>query len=149
VRVDHAVEPSSGTVRNVSSTIASMTDWAISGLRPRPGAIVPTASTPPASNFARQRRTVSGVVAHSRAISLFATPSAASNNPDACTTARCGNVVERAMRSNSRRSPRVTFNRTAAIIDMLPPYPPLLFQRRTTREALIWSAPTNCSAISA
>jgi hypothetical protein len=101
VRVDHAVDPSSGTVCRVSSTIASITSWAICGLRPRPAAIDPTALTPPASNFARHRRTVSGVVEHARAIASFASPSAANNNALACTTQRCGNDVERAIRSNS------------------------------------------------
>ena len=58
--------------------MASIVACGIDGLRPRPGAIDPTdGSIPPASNFARHRRTVSDVVAHSRAIASFAAPSAA------------------------------------------------------------------------
>lgn len=58
-RVDHAAEPSSGTLCSVSSTIASTTDAGIWGLRPRPGATTPTPAAPDSMNRSRQRRTVS------------------------------------------------------------------------------------------
>ena len=101
--------------------MASITSWAISGLRPRPGAIEPTASSPPASNLARHRRTVSGVVEHSRAIASLATPSAASSNAEDCTTTRCGNTDERAIASNSARCLRDTLNGAATTTGMLQP----------------------------
>lgn len=73
-----------------ASLEASMVASAICRSRPRPGAIDPTASTPPVSNFLRQRCTVAGFVRNSRAISSLATPAAASNSADACVTVRYG-----------------------------------------------------------
>lgn len=100
----------------VTGCPAGSASWPISGLRPRPAAIDPTAEVPPASNLVRHRRTVSAVVAHRRAISLFATPSAANSNPDACTTWRYGNTVDTAIRSNSARSSAHTLNGAAVTI---------------------------------
>lgn len=105
-----------GIVCNVSSTIASIVAWGISGLRPRPDAIDPTAS-----NLRRHRRTVSGVVAHSRAIASFAAPSATNNKADACITQRCGSDDDPAIRSNSTRCSRDTFNGGAITNGVLPP----------------------------
>jgi hypothetical protein len=59
-RVDHCVEPSSGTELRVSATMASTISVSTRRLRPRPDAIVPTAATRPARYLARQRRTVLG-----------------------------------------------------------------------------------------
>src|ERR671918_756373 len=59
-RVDHCVEPSTGTDSRVSFTMSSTTEGSTRRFRPRPGAIVPTASTPHcsylcvAADFARQ-----------------------------------------------------------------------------------------------
>ncbi len=117
-RLDQCVA-SSGRVCNVSCTMASTTSLPISGLRPRPGAIRPTASMPPASNLARQRRTVSAVVSQRRAISLLATPSAANNKARAWSTVRCGNDVDVAIRSSAARSSSVTANRSATITGMI------------------------------
>ena len=58
-RVDHATEPSAGTLCSVSATIASTTASDISGLRPRPGATTPTPAGPDSKNRSRQPRTVS------------------------------------------------------------------------------------------
>jgi hypothetical protein len=80
-RVDQHVDPSSGTECNVSITITSTGAAGISNLWPRPGAITKTPSTPASKSRARQRHTVSGIAPHRRAISWFATPSAASNRP--------------------------------------------------------------------
>ena len=76
----------------------------------------PTAPGPPASNFARHRRTVPVVVSHPRAIDPFDSPSAASSNAQACTTTRYGNDGDDAIRSNSTRSTRDTFNGAAISI---------------------------------
>ena len=120
VRVDQHVDSSSGVECSVSSTIASTVSWGISGLRPRPGPMAPTASVPPASNLWRHRRTVSGVVEHSRAIASFAAPSAASSRADAWTTIRWGSEGDFAIRSSSERCLRDTRRRGAVITGMLP-----------------------------
>jgi len=91
------------------------------GLRPRPGAITPTPSTPVSAKRARQRRTAFGVVPHRRAISLFPTPSAASSRPLAWSTARCGNEDDRAIASSATRSSTVSSNPGASIVNMLAP----------------------------
>jgi hypothetical protein len=55
-------------------------------LRPRPFAIVPTPATPRSANRFRHRRTASESTPERRAISSFATHSAAHNNARAWTT---------------------------------------------------------------
>ena len=79
-RVLHCVEPSAGNSlwvkRSTSSTVPGGND----GLRPRPFAITPTPSTPVTANRFRHRRTASESTPERRAISSFATPSAAHNN---------------------------------------------------------------------
>jgi hypothetical protein len=120
VRVDQHDDPSSGIVCSVSSTIGSMTDWSISGLRPRPGAIDPTALMPPPANLARQRRKASGVVAHARAIASLSFPSAASSRAQACTMTRGGSDGERARRSNPEHCLRVALSGAAVMSSMQP-----------------------------
>jgi len=108
VRVDQHIEPPSGTVCNVSCTIASIVAAGISGLRPRPGAITPTPSTPAARNRSRHAATVFGYVPSSFAVKRTDRPSANANNAFACTTCRCGNTDDRAIRSNSTQAPADT-----------------------------------------
>ena len=89
---------------NVSCTIASIVAGAISGLRPRPGAITPTPSTPASTNRSRQAATVFGYVRNNLAVDRTDAPSASSNNAVAWTTLRCGNRDDRAIRSSSTRA---------------------------------------------
>lgn len=80
------VDPSSGEANSVSCTTASTVPSGAHDVRPRPGAISPTPSTPSASKHLRQERIESFVVSHRRATSLLASPSAASSTAEACTT---------------------------------------------------------------
>ena len=112
--VDQHAEPSSGTVCNVSCTIASTTSSPSTTGRPRPARMRPTAAVPSAANRLRHRRTDFGVDAHRRAISAFETPSVAHNNALAWRTSRAGAVCERASRSSSARCPPVISKAPAA-----------------------------------
>src|ERR1019366_9448810 len=112
--VDQHAEPSSGTVCNVSCTIASTTSSPSTTGRPRPARMSPTAAVPSAANRLRHRRTDFGVDAHRRAISAFETPSVAHNNALAWRTSRAGAVCERASRSSSARCPPVISKAPAA-----------------------------------
>lgn len=103
MRVDQHDEPPSGTVCNVSCTIASIVAGTISGLRPRPDAITPTPATPASMNRSRHAATVFGYVRHNRAVERTDASSTNSSNAVACTTLRCGNRDDRAIRSNSTR----------------------------------------------
>ena len=105
------------SARTTSATVPSGSH----DVRPRPLAMVPTPATPWSSKRRRQRRTVSASTSQRRAISSFATPSAAHSNAFAWRTVRWGNDIERAMRSSSARSPRDTNNASAVITGMLPP----------------------------
>ena len=86
----------------------------------------PARSPPPrrrrrSANRARHRRTVFGVVAHRRAISSFATPSAANSSPCAWTTCRCGNDDDRAISSNAARCSADTSTAAATTTGIHPP----------------------------
>jgi hypothetical protein len=61
----------------------------------------------------------------------LATPSLAHNSPRACTTCRCGNDVDAAIRSNSARWVSLTGNAAAVITGIL--QTTALIHRRTTR----------------
>jgi hypothetical protein len=60
------------------------------GLRPRPFAITPTPALPRSTNRRHHRRTASASTPQRRAISSFASPSAAHNNARACSSSQTG-----------------------------------------------------------
>jgi hypothetical protein len=88
----------------MSCTIASTVAGSISGLRPRPGAITPTPATPASMNRSRHAATVFGYVRNNFAVERTERPPANSSNAVACTTLRCGNRDDRAIRSSSTRA---------------------------------------------
>jgi hypothetical protein len=103
---------SSNVTRTTSATVPSTSH----ALRPRTLPITPTPSTPStprSTKRTRHARTVSAETRQRRAISKFATPSAANNKPWACTTARCGNDVDRAIRTSVTRCSSDTTNGAA------------------------------------
>src|SRR5271156_4405179 len=130
VRVLHCVDPSAGRSLCVSRNTSSTMPGGRLDLRPRPLAITPTPLVPCSANRERHRRTVSESTSQRRAISSLATPSAANSRPRACTTCRCGNDVEVAIRSKSARSVSLTGKATAVITGIL--QTTALFHRRTT-----------------
>jgi hypothetical protein len=69
----------------VNFTIHATVPAGIVGLRPPPGATFPRPGRPPASTEARHERTVTGVTPLTRALTVFAAPSAAASS----TLARC------------------------------------------------------------
>ena len=95
-------------------------------------AITPTPSVRFSANRERHRRNVSESTPQRRAISSLATPSAANSRPRACTTCRCGNDVEVAIRSKSARSVSLTGKATAVITGIL--QTTVLIHRRTTSD---------------
>ena len=121
-RVVQCVEVSSGASWQVTRTISATVPSGNPGLRPLPFAITPTPPTPFCSKRVRHRRTASESTSHRRAISWLATPCAAHSNPFACTTWRCGNVVDDAIRTNSTRCVLVTGNAGAVITGMTKDY---------------------------
>ena len=104
LRAERSRRPSSFTVRNVSLTIASTVAGGTWGLRPRAGAITPTPWTPTSTKRSRHGATVFGYVRNSFAVERTDIASANANNARACTTLRCGNTDDRAIRSKSRRA---------------------------------------------
>ncbi len=84
VRTDQCVCPS-GLEFRVSSTISSIVDCGITGLRHRPARTSASFARPSSSNRARHERTVPGLVPATFAIDSLANPSAAINK----TCARC------------------------------------------------------------
>ncbi len=108
----------SGVVCRVSCTILSMVSWGIDGLRPRPLATLPMRSTPSASKRARHASTVPRPTPTRSAMTLLATPSAASNRPLAWRTSRCGRELDRAMRSSSARCSTVISSGAAGRLAM-------------------------------
>ena len=115
------VEVSSGVSSRVTRTTSATVPSGSHDRRPRPAATRPTPSTPPRSKRRRHARTESSVVWHRRATSLVATPSAANNNALACTTRRCGNDLDRDIRSRVSRCSSVIGSGGALITGMLPP----------------------------
>jgi hypothetical protein len=77
VRVVQCVEPSAGRSCRVSLSTSATVPSGREGFRPRPLAITPTPAVPFSVNRLRQRRTASESTPQRRAISSFATPSAA------------------------------------------------------------------------
>jgi hypothetical protein len=121
-RVDQCVDPSAGFSVNVTRTTCSTIPAGSHGLRPRPSATTPTPATPRRANEARHARTVFALTPHRRPISSFATPSAASNRPCACRTARCGNDSEFAIATSSARCSSLISNRAADRVPAIPEY---------------------------
>ena len=121
-RVVQCVEVSSGDSWQVTRTISATVPSGRAGLRPRPFAITPTPSAPLSANRARHRRTESESTSHRRAISWLAKPWAAHNKAFACTTVRCGNVVDAAIFCNWARCVWVTDNAGAVITGMVKDY---------------------------
>ena len=115
VRVVQCVAPPGGCPVNVSSTTRCTVSAGSQDFRPRPLAIVPTPPMPFSANRFRHRRTASESTPQRRAISSFGTPSAAHSNAFACTTWRCGNTDEPAIRASSARWSSVTVNAAATI----------------------------------
>ena len=120
-RVVQCVDVSSGRSSRVTRTTSATVVSASHDRRPRPGAIRPTPSTPSDAKRRRHARTLSLVVPHRRATSLVATPSAANSNALACTTLRCGNDDDAAIRSNAARCASLITNGAAVTTGMLPP----------------------------
>src|ERR1035437_1795832 len=118
-RVVQCVEVSSGDSWQVTRTISATVPSGRAGLRPRPFAITPTPSAPLSANRARHRRTESESTSHRRAISWLAKPWAAHNKAFACTTVRCGNVVDAAIFCNWARCVWVTDTAGALITAMV------------------------------
>jgi len=85
-RVDQCVAPPGGVPVRVRSNTRSTVSGGSHGLRPRPVATFPIPSIPLSANRLRQARTVSASTWQRRAITSFATPSAAHNSALACTT---------------------------------------------------------------
>jgi hypothetical protein len=102
VRVLQWVSPS-GVAFWVSSTIRSITSCGIVCFRPRPGTTFPSVASPRTSNWVRHERTVTAVAPTVDAITVFATPSAASSSARARCTSRCGAVRDTDNFSNTCR----------------------------------------------
>ena len=79
VRTDQCVCPS-GLELRVSSTISSLFDCGMTGLRPRSARTSPKRAKPSAVSRARHDLTVPGLVPATSAIDFMANPSAAINN---------------------------------------------------------------------
>jgi hypothetical protein len=77
-----------GVVCSVSWTMASTVSWGIDGFRPRPLATFPMRSIPSTSKRARHASTEPRPTRTRRAISAFATPSAAITSTWAWRTSR-------------------------------------------------------------